>query len=133
VLDGTMTEPHSQSIRVVAFNGPFALLENTETFHMTQRTLTSYDLRSGTTVAGPSGGYSIYDGPSSTVHRALVSATGAIAVARDQAIVVARAGSGDQVLDDAPQVDPGSLALTGGTLSWRHGDETRTAELTRER
>ena len=122
------TPPFLVTARVVAFNGPFALLEPTESYRMTQRELIAYDLRTGAVVSRTSGGTEFWDGPGSTVHRAQLSPTGAVAVARDTQIVAAR-GVVDQVLDEAPEIDPTSLALTGTALSWRHGEEIRTAEL----
>lgn len=127
------------SLRVL--NGPMALLESgRHDKYGASETLTSYDLRTGAEVVSAVAGYS-GDRYSFETPRAVLARSGAVAWSKvhhedgpggeeeiRRTIWIADA-SGPRTIDEGDAVDADSLRLEGTTLSWRHGDAWRSAEL----
>jgi hypothetical protein len=114
------TEPVNPT-HTLGFHGRFVLVSYPSTVPVSE-SLTAFDLRTGAVTAGMPNN----PGP---VHRALLSPSGAIAAVRGDGEVITVRDYTVATLDRGPEVDSGSLALDGTTLTWRHGAETRSADL----
>jgi hypothetical protein len=114
-----------------------ALVEFTSNSHYLYDHVRRFDLRTGaSTTLGCSGGDYDDPNPRSEISHVVVTGRGAVAWEQhvpqqgsDPRYVVAYDTRGRRIVDPGPLVDPGSLAVDSGVLTWRNAEEQRSDPL----